>query len=188
MTTEYDPPAPAIALPARCPITVAVAEDAFAWVATGRSLAAFARSIEPDRHKAELLAHSLRDWFARVPAWRVAYDAARIERCEVLAEDMLAIADDSSGDVVFGPNDEARCDTEFVARSKLRVDTRAKLIACWNPARYGDRQQVDIAGQLNVTVTPTERRARIEAILRDGAARAIEAPAPVEDDPPPAIQ
>ena len=31
---------------------------------------------------------------------------------------------------------------EFVARSRLRVDTRLKLLAKWDPKRYGERSEV----------------------------------------------
>jgi hypothetical protein len=41
--------------------------------------------------------------------------------------DALDIADDKSGDV---------------ARDKLRVETRLKLLAKWNPKKYGDNMQL----------------------------------------------
>jgi hypothetical protein len=52
-------------------------------------------------------------------------DQARDFGFDALAEQCLAIADGSSG--------------EPVARSKLRIETRLKLLACWDPRRYGSK-------------------------------------------------
>ena len=75
---------------------------------------------------------------------------ARARGCEDLAEEVLDIADDSSGDkltvVDANGNEQERCDTEFVQRSKLRVEARMRLLAKWNSGRYGDRQQVEHDG------------------------------------------
>ena len=52
---------------------------------------------------------------------------------------------------------------EHIQRSKLRVETRLKLLAKWDPKRYGERQQVDVND-----VTPPrpieEVRARLAAL------------------------
>ena len=56
-------------------------------------------------------------------------------------------------------------DSEHVQRSKLRVETRLKLLAKWDPRRYGDRLQLandpehPIAG-----LTDQQIDARIRAI------------------------
>lgn len=52
-------------------------------------------------------------------------DQAREDGFDALAEACLAIADNASG--------------EQVARSKLRIETRLKLLACWDPRRYGSK-------------------------------------------------
>ena len=55
---------------------------------------------------------------------------------DVIAQECLAIADDESKDV-YGelelPNNVA------VNRAKLRIETRLKLLAKWNPKKYGDK-------------------------------------------------
>ena len=68
---------------------------------------------------------------------------ARIDGFDVIAEEILDIADDGSNDwmerelkdgrIVMALNDE------HVRRSALRVDARLKLLAKWDPKRYGDR-------------------------------------------------
>ena len=65
---------------------------------------------------------------------------------EVIAADCLAIADDSRNDFIATLADDgdekaavARENGENVQRSRLRVDTRLKLLAKWNPKKWGDR-------------------------------------------------
>lgn len=100
-----------------------------------------------------------------MPEWRTIYDwmvkddaavaagggaglSASIARAreigyDAMAEDCLRIADDASNDWMeteHGP----RLNGEHVQRSKLRIETRLKLLAKWNPKKYGER--VAVAG------------------------------------------
>jgi hypothetical protein len=54
---------------------------------------------------------------------------------EALAEDILDIADDTLAV------------SEHVQLSKLRIETRLKLLACWNPKKYGTKQTVDVGNK-----------------------------------------
>jgi hypothetical protein len=59
---------------------------------------------------------------------------------DVLAAQCLDIADDATGDTrIVGEDEREVCNTEFVQRAKLRIDTRLKLLAKWDPKRYGDK-------------------------------------------------
>jgi hypothetical protein len=98
-----------------------------------------------------------------MPEWRTIYDwmvkddaavaagggaglSASIARAreigyDAIAEDCLRIADDAANDWMeteHGP----RLNAEHVQRSKLRIETRLKLLAKWNPKKYGERVQV----------------------------------------------
>lgn len=78
--------------------------------------------------------------------------AGRIARARELgfdqiAEEALEIADDSRNDWVKrervdGSVDDG-VDHEHVSRSKLRIETRLKLLAKWDPKRYGDKIDVN---------------------------------------------
>ncbi len=66
----------------------------------------------------------------------------------------MEIADSSSGDwttkVVRG--EEAKVvDHENIQRSRLRVDTRLRVAAKINPAKYGEKLDVNMSGELNVS-------------------------------------
>jgi hypothetical protein len=83
-----------------------------------------------------------------MPSWRTVYDwinadedfATRVAHArdlgyEALAEDILGIADGT------------RAISEHVQVSKLRIDTRLKLLACWSPKRYGNKQTLDVGNK-----------------------------------------
>jgi hypothetical protein len=89
-----------------------------------------------------------------MPPWQTVYswmerDASLVEAIararelgyDAIAEDCLRIADDTSNDYMeteHGP----RLNAEHVQRSKLRIETRLKLLAKWSPKKYGERVQV----------------------------------------------
>jgi hypothetical protein len=89
------------------------------------------------------------------PAFSVAIARAREMGFDQIALDALAIADATEQDTVRTKDGE-RPDTEWISRSKLRVETRLKLLAKWDPKRYGelikhgnaDGSNLDIAAAL----------------------------------------
>ncbi len=85
-------------------------------------------------------------WGKADPEIAVRIAGAREAGFDVIAEECLAIAEDGSNDYVERKNKDGRTelayDAEHVQRSKLRVETRLKLLAKWSPKKYGDRQQI----------------------------------------------
>jgi hypothetical protein len=88
-----------------------------------------------------------------MPAWRTVYDWMRADEefaaqvaCardlgfEALAEDILDIADNTPA---IG---------DHVQLAKMRIDTRLKLLACWSPKRYGNKQTVDVGNKEGETL------------------------------------
>ena len=75
---------------------------------------------------------------------QLARDIARARDAgfDQIALDALAIADDSRHDTKRGKDGQEMPDSEWITRSRLRVETRLKLLAKWDPKRYGDRQLV----------------------------------------------
>lgn len=64
---------------------------------------------------------------------------------DAIAEQCLDIADDSACDIEE-TDTGTRVNSEVVQRSKLRVETRLKLLAKWSPKKYGDKVQQEISG------------------------------------------
>src|SRR5690606_33337300 len=80
------------------------------------------------------------------------YREAQRASCELLAEEILAIADDSSGDWTTDSDGNEVVDHENIQRSRLRVDARKWILAKRHPEKFGDRAQVEHSGGLNVQV------------------------------------
>jgi len=77
------------------------------------------------------------------------FAGARKAGMDMLAQEALDIADDGTNDFTEGKNGPM-LDAEHVQRSKLRIETRLKLLRCWDHARYGDRQQVEHSGTMSL--------------------------------------
>jgi hypothetical protein len=76
-------------------------------------------------------------WRHRLPDFRAQYALAKLEQADILAEECLEIADDDSQDIRIDEDGNQVCNTEFTARSRLRVDTRKWLAAKLLPKQYG---------------------------------------------------
>lgn len=67
---------------------------------------------------------------------------AREEGYDAIAMEALGIADDGRRDYQVMEDGREVVDHDHIARSRLRVDTRLKLLAKWDPKRYGDKVQL----------------------------------------------
>lgn len=85
------------------------------------------------------------EWLASDIQFRTAYQIAKQLLAETLADDMLEISDDTSGDFIEGQDGPA-FNAEHVQRSKLRVDTRKWLASKLAPKRYGDSTALRVDG------------------------------------------
>lgn len=119
-----------------------------------------------------------------MPSWRAVYDwigadpqfAARLERArqlgfEALAEDVLHIADNT------------RAISDHVQLSKLRIETRLKLLAAWHPKKYGSKQTLEHSGvdgePIKVAHADVGQLARNLRAIASGQAE----PVPIEAQP-----
>lgn len=85
------------------------------------------------------------DWKYAHPEFGVNFARAREEGFDAIAADCLSIADEATHDTKEGRNGELIPDSEWISRSKLRVETRLKLLAKWCPKRYGERLEHDVS-------------------------------------------
>ena len=72
------------------------------------------------------------------------YNLALSLRADTHAEELLTISDDGTNDTYTDDEGNVRVDTDVIARSKLRVDTRKWLISRMDPKKYGDKQTIDL--------------------------------------------
>jgi hypothetical protein len=71
---------------------------------------------------------------------------AREAGFDQIALDALNIADNSERDTILTDKGGEVPNSEWISRSRLRVETRLKLLAKWDPKRYGDRIAQEITG------------------------------------------
>lgn len=132
-------------MPYPAKITPAVIEEVLSRIAQGETLAALGR---------ELGFHP-QSWADRMRAdegLAIAYAHARDVGADVIAEDALRIIDEEPLRVIEVDEDgkqtgTSRIDSAAVAWAKNRAEMRLKLLAKWNPKKYGDKQTVDVGNK-----------------------------------------
>jgi hypothetical protein len=76
-------------------------------------------------------------WRYKHPEFSTRYAQAKLIQADLIAEECLEIADDSRGDIKYDEEGNEVINSEFVARSRLRIDTRKWLAAKLLPKQYG---------------------------------------------------
>ncbi len=89
-------------------------------------------------------------WRYKHPEFSSQYAQAKLIQADLLAEDCLDIADDSGRDTTYDDKGNARCDTEWVNRCRLRIDTRKFLAAKLLPKQYGEAAKSETKEDLSV--------------------------------------
>lgn len=106
------------------------------------------------------------DWLAADPDFAAAVALAREVGTDAIAEQALDLID---GDP---PRVEGRIDPGHVQWRRAQVDTRLKLLACWNPKKYGTKQTVEVGNKdgeaLKIESNAAAVAAEVAAMLRDG--------------------
>lgn len=86
---------------------------------------------------------AVRDWQKVRPEFEQAIACARKAGFDAIAAECMFIADDTSNDYATRQRPDGSefkaFDADHVQRAKLRIDTRLKLLAKWDPKRYGEK-------------------------------------------------
>jgi hypothetical protein len=126
------------------PVPAAKADEIIAWISDGKTLREFCRQ-EGNPSPATVYA-----WIDKDQEFARRFARARELGEDAIAQECLAIADDASNDWETRKNKKGEeyiaPNPEMVLRSRLRVETRLKLLAKWNPKKYGDR--LDVNGEM----------------------------------------
>lgn len=114
-------------------------------------------------------------WLAdeKYQVFRDQYARAREAQADLLAEEILEIADDGRNDTYVDEEGKQRTDHEAVARSRLRVDARKWLASKMAPKKYGDKVDVGVGntdGQ-PFEISDGSAAAKIAAIMAAAEAR-----------------
>ena len=104
------------------------------WIASGKTLREFGRQDGNPSHDAVYYHEKVSEEFKQ----RIAH--AREIGEDVIAEESLEIVDETPLMEISGDGWSKTCiDPAGVQRNRIRADHRLKLLAKWNPRKYGDR-------------------------------------------------
>jgi hypothetical protein len=121
--------------------TKAIIEEICERLSKGEPLAAICR----DEHMPDQ--STVWDWSKEREDVSQAIARAREAGEEQIAIDCLHIADDNGKDKRIVAEGVQTTDTDVIQRAKLRIDTRLKLLAKWNPKKWGDKVDVTTDGK-----------------------------------------
>lgn len=147
--------------------TQAVADEIVERLSKGEPLAAICRDehMPTDR--------TVRNWREADEAFASAIAGAREVGFDQIAADCLRIADTPLIGEERTTKDDGKVEVregDMLGHRKLQIDTRLKLLAKWDPKRYGDRLDLNHSGSID-TMDPETRQAEIDRLLakRNGA-------------------
>jgi hypothetical protein len=114
-------------------------------IASGESLKGICREENMPSHVAVLR------WALTIPEFRNQYATAREMQAEILADELLEIADDGRNDWMEKQDQNGamigwRENGEAMRRSQLRIETRKWVAAKLLPKRWGDKTTTEITG------------------------------------------
>lgn len=92
-------------------------------------------------------------WEEKYPEFKEAILRAREVGFHAIAHDTIDISDDGSNDTYLDAEGNERVATDVIQRSKLRVETRLKLLSKWCPRIYGDRIDSTLTHEAGDTLT-----------------------------------
>ncbi len=106
------------------------------------------------------------DWKEKSAEFSVVIARAREEGFDAIAAGCLEIADDARNDFMetMAIDDDTsayKLNGEHIQRSKLRIETRLKLLAKWDPKRYGEK--LAIGGDADAPPIRTESTVTLTA-------------------------
>jgi len=126
-------------------------------------------------------------WLNEEEEFRQSYLRARERQADLLFDQCLEIADDGSNDTKLvgreGEEHEA-CNSEWISRSKLRVETRMRMAGKLAPKKYGEAVQLrhaDAEGE-TIDLSATSAAARLAALMEAVRSRQAASPALLGSD------
>ncbi|HLX54645.1 MAG TPA: hypothetical protein VKR58_11920 [Aquella sp.] len=91
-------------------------------------------------------------WRIRIPEFAELYKIAKCNQVELLIDEILDIADDTLHDTRVNLSGKELANSEWINRSKLRVDTRKWIAGKLAPRLYGEKQEVKQESTINLEV------------------------------------
>jgi len=108
------------------------------------------------------------NWLQANEEFRAQYLSAREVQFDHLADELIEIADDGTGDWYENNEGKLVANKEHINRSRLRVDTRKWILSKLKPGQYGERTALDLGGEIKHTSGVTgDQLAEVLTILAE---------------------
>lgn len=105
-------------------------------------------------------------WLSKNKEFQDSYALAREAWADAIFEEILEISDDSDNDTTTNERGTLVANHEWIARARLRVDTRKWALARMSPKKYGERNTTDLNVTDNTKALSEEQKAtRVQAIF-----------------------
>jgi hypothetical protein len=82
---------------------------------------------------------TIRTWMDESEEYKAQYARAKEAQADFIFEQILDIADDDSDDELFTEDGKRVLNSEFVQRSKLKIEARKWVVSKLLPKKYGDK-------------------------------------------------
>jgi hypothetical protein len=109
-----------------------IKDELVQWISNGKTLREFCRQDGMPSFNA------VYDWEAEDKDFASRIAHARLKGHDVIAEECAALSD-TEPLAVFDEAGNKRYDPGSIAWRKMQIETRLKLLAKWNPRKYGDK-------------------------------------------------
>jgi hypothetical protein len=93
------------------------------------------------------------EWIRSNNEYSRLYARAKEDQADLLAEEIIQIADDGSNDTYIDDEGKVKTDYDVIARSKLRIDARKFIASKLKPKKYGDK--LDLTSDGDALPSPT---------------------------------
>ena len=124
-----------------------IVEEIINWIAHGNTLRSYCRQKNKPNWR------TIYNWLVKDDGdFITRFAHARDMGADAIAEECLEIIDEPAA--LCGSEGNTRLDPAYVQQQKNRVEARLKLLAKWNPKKYGDKVGVnaDIQGDIKLVI------------------------------------
>lgn len=132
------------------------ADSIIEWISEGKTLREWCRQNGPSYR-------TVYDWLEKDKEFSSRFARARDLGFDVIAEEALAIANTPVEGVRVeeGKDGTKKVTEDALGHRKLQIETRLKLLAKWNPKKYGDKLDIEHSGTVALDARIIEARKRV---------------------------
>jgi hypothetical protein len=126
------------------PVPQSEIEEICQWISEGKTLRDYCRQ-DGKPHYSTIYA-----WLLKDDEFAQRFAQARDIGADVIAEEALSILDEMPERVVSATSNSI--DSGYVSWQKARAEFRLKLLAKWNPKKYGDKVDLKHSGSVGLSI------------------------------------